>query len=116
VTVDGTNTADRQCGASPAPAAAGAVDTGGSSSAAAAGAVDTGGSSPAPAAGAVDPGDFSIGVVLAMIGVGPLFLFCVYLYHHCQQVKKEKKTKENNETGTSITVDVELQSNPMMKN
>ena len=58
--------------------------------------------------------DFSIGVVLAMILLVPLLLFlCAYLYHHCQQVKKEKKAKENNETGTSITGDLELQSNPM---
>jgi hypothetical protein len=119
VTVNGSATADRQCGACAAETFTSATNqqsctpwttcvAGEKVTVNGAATSDRQcGASPAP--GAIE----GLTLFFAMLGAIPVVSCCVYLYFHCQQKKKEKKIKENNEAGKTITMDVELQTNPM---
>jgi heme/copper-type cytochrome/quinol oxidase subunit 2 len=62
------------------------------------------------AAGAADTGAMTNLFFAMLFFAIPVFFSCVYLI---MMVQKKSKAKEKNKAGTTITVDVELQSNPM---
>ena len=58
--------------------------------------------------------DVAVSVVLAIIMIVPVVFCCFFFLFRYQTEKKKKKTEEtSNEAGKTITMDVELQSNPI---
>ena len=58
--------------------------------------------------------DVAVSVVLAIVMIVPVVFCCFYFLSCYQTEKKKKKTEEtSNEAGKTITMDVELQSNPI---